>query len=313
MDNLDKEKVVKPNKITEPVEEKAVEKVGDMIRNARTKKKIEIINVAEELCIRRVYLEAIENSNYEALPEHPYGIGFVRSYAEFLGLSSSRMADLYRTELNIKENGEKIFSINEIDSETSVPNKKYIIISIAAVALLYFAWLLLDKYTNDFEDQDSVSVSEEKLETEEFPLQIEDFTTQETSDVVESGGTIEVIDLSNQDLTSEDTQITVDDGVYLVDDDKNTSIDDVIEDKGVEVKMLKRIWFEAKDSKKLYVSKIFDEGTSYKIPDKPDMIISVGDPEAVEVYIDGKLVKDVFTRRRKTNINLDGFLNKKEH
>lgn len=312
IEKKEKEEVVKEKKSAQSTDEQAVEKVGDMIKNARVKKKIDILKVSEDLRIRRVFLEAIENSNYEAVPEYPYGIGFVRSYAEYLGLSGSRIADLYRTELNINEGNNKTFVHEEIDMGSSVPSIKYIILSLIVLALLYFGWLLFDRYTNDFEDFEVERVSNNVDNLEDFPLQIEDFTTLENPEVIESGGVIEVIDLTNQE-NANNNQITVQEGVYLVDDDKNTSTDTMVVSKGVEVKILSRIWFEAKDDKRLYVSKIFDEGTSYKVPEREGMIISVGDPSAVEVYIDGKLVENVFTRRKKLNVDLDSFIKKARH
>ncbi|MDR1693986.1 MAG: helix-turn-helix domain-containing protein [Lactobacillaceae bacterium] len=299
----------KNNKRTEvSVEETAVEKVGDMIRNARIKKKVDISEVSEDLRIRRVFLEAIETSNYNVLPGFPYNVGFIRSYADYLGLSGSRMADLYRTELDIKDGNNKGFSQENIETESSIPCKKCIIISVIAASLLYFAWFAFNKYNSEYANVEALETVGEV--SEDFALQIEDLS----SEIVENGGVIEIIDLTDtEEAEVEGDQITVEDGVYLVDDAENTSVSEDVQAKGVEVKMIKRIWFEAKDDKKLYVSKIFEEGSAYKIPKKPGMIISVGDPDAVEVYVDGGLVADVFTRRKKTNVNLDSFIDKARH
>ena len=57
-------------------------KVGGMLHDARVKKGYKLEDVSKELYIRKSFLEAIESSNYEEIPEPPYGIGFIRSYAE---------------------------------------------------------------------------------------------------------------------------------------------------------------------------------------------------------------------------------------
>lgn len=317
LEKTDKEDIVNPTKVEDVAEENAVEKVGDMIRNARNKKKIDLPKVAAELCIRKVYLEAIETSDYEAMPEHPYGIGFVRSYAEFLGLSSSRMADLYRTELNIKDSQNKAYAKEDADLESNVPSRKYLIISIIAVVLLYVAWLFIDKYTSDFDEENVVAeVVADAPKIDGFPLQIEDFTTPDSATVVENSGVIEVVDLTNQQglSTEKDVQVNVDNGNYV--DGENKTIQEKVvasEEKNIEFKIVKRSWFEVKDEKKIYVSRIFDAGATYTMPKDKGLVVSVGIPSAVDVYIDGKLVKDVFTSRKKTNIDLDKFLDQKEH
>lgn len=321
-EELEEALVTKEAKPTVKEKEIEIEKVGDMIRSARLKKKMEIEKVSKTLCIRKVYLEAIENSNYEALPEYPYGIGFVRSYADFLGLSGSRMADLFNLELNYKANPNKDIVAEDIDIETSMPSKQYIIISVLAVVLLYFAWLFVNKYYAE-EDYETVEASSDT--TTEFPLQIEDFTTQDANFSESGGSSITVIETSGQS-NIDDAQITVEEGAYYNGEQESTpSVETEIPadvsvtqpkqvvQKGVEIVILDDTWFEAKDGEKLYVSKEFAPGTRYIVPDKPGVIISVGRPNAVEVYIDGKLVEGVFTPRRKTNIYLDSYLNKSEH
>ena len=65
----------KPTKIT---------KVGSMLKEMRQEKGITLADVAKQLCIRKSYIEAIENNDASAIPPFPYGIGFIRSYAKFL-------------------------------------------------------------------------------------------------------------------------------------------------------------------------------------------------------------------------------------
>ena len=70
--------------------------VGELLRNTRLKKGKTLGDVSKDLCIRKFYLEAIENMDSKNLPQMPYGLGFVRSYAEYLGLNSARIVQAYR-------------------------------------------------------------------------------------------------------------------------------------------------------------------------------------------------------------------------
>jgi cytoskeletal protein RodZ len=55
-----------------------------------------LADAEEATRVRRRYLEALEADDYAALPPPVYTRGFVRTYAEYLGLNPKAMADLYR-------------------------------------------------------------------------------------------------------------------------------------------------------------------------------------------------------------------------
>ena len=117
-------------------------KVGSMLRDVRIKKKIELEKVAKDLYIKATYLSAIENSDYDNIPEHPYGIGFVRSYASYLGLNSSRIVQIFKEETEgsspiptpnkTTDNNEEIVITNS--------NKKYLVISLLMIICGYALW-----------------------------------------------------------------------------------------------------------------------------------------------------------------------------
>ena len=62
-------------------QQEEVQTVGEMLRNARLKRGITVAEVAEELCIRKAYITAIEDMDYDNIPPVPYGVGFIRNYA----------------------------------------------------------------------------------------------------------------------------------------------------------------------------------------------------------------------------------------
>ena len=49
---------------------------------------LDLPEVSEHLRIRPHYLSMLEDGRYDELPARPYAIGFVRSYAKYLGLPS---------------------------------------------------------------------------------------------------------------------------------------------------------------------------------------------------------------------------------
>src|SRR5262249_61207999 len=60
--------------------------VGELLRLTRERLGHELETVANQLRIRLSYLEAIEEARFRDLPGTTYAVGFVRSYADYLGL-----------------------------------------------------------------------------------------------------------------------------------------------------------------------------------------------------------------------------------
>ena len=56
-------------------------------------KNLSLNDVAEELKIRKFFLQSIENEKYELLPGGVYTIGFIRSYAKYLGLNQDAIVE----------------------------------------------------------------------------------------------------------------------------------------------------------------------------------------------------------------------------
>ena len=70
--------------------------IGEVLKRARTRQKVDIQTVEERTKIRTKYLRALENEEWEVLPGHPYAKGFLRTYAQFLGLDGDALVDEYR-------------------------------------------------------------------------------------------------------------------------------------------------------------------------------------------------------------------------
>ncbi len=70
--------------------------VGETLRDARNRRKLDLSEVEAAIKIRVRYLQAIENEEWDALPGGAYTRGFIRTYAGYLGLDGERLADDYR-------------------------------------------------------------------------------------------------------------------------------------------------------------------------------------------------------------------------
>ncbi|MGQ9627555.1 MAG: helix-turn-helix domain-containing protein, partial [Anaerolineae bacterium] len=69
--------------------------LGEMLRRAREEKGISLDQAHAETRIRKKFLQALEEGDYEALPEEVFVRGFVRAYAAYLGLDAQKALALY--------------------------------------------------------------------------------------------------------------------------------------------------------------------------------------------------------------------------
>ncbi|HEX9466292.1 MAG TPA: RodZ domain-containing protein, partial [Alphaproteobacteria bacterium] len=76
----------------------AVRGVGATLREARERRGWNIPEIAQQLRIRPAVLEAMEAGRFEKLPNGAYALGFVRSYADFLGLDRDEIARRVKAE-----------------------------------------------------------------------------------------------------------------------------------------------------------------------------------------------------------------------
>ncbi len=68
---------------------------GATLRQARESKNLSLRDVWNATSIAMVNLEAIEESDFKRLPADTYTRGFIRIYAEFLGLNGSELAERF--------------------------------------------------------------------------------------------------------------------------------------------------------------------------------------------------------------------------
>ncbi|MBP5200197.1 MAG: helix-turn-helix domain-containing protein [Schwartzia sp.] len=94
--------------------------MGSELKAERERQGYSIQDIERETSIRAVYLEALEQNNYNALPNEVYVKGFIRNYAAFLHLDAERLVQEYREAIHganvgpiVKANPETTSLVNE--------------------------------------------------------------------------------------------------------------------------------------------------------------------------------------------------------
>jgi hypothetical protein len=72
--------------------------IGTSLRQARRHRSLEIADVERDTRIRAKYLTALEEERFDALPAVAYVRGFLRTYAEYLGLDGNLVVAEFNTQ-----------------------------------------------------------------------------------------------------------------------------------------------------------------------------------------------------------------------
>jgi cytoskeleton protein RodZ len=115
------------------------ERVGSELRARRTALGIELTDAATALRIKTAYLAAIEEERFDQLPAAVYALGFVRSYAAYLGLDSGNLARRFKLEeagLNSKPD----LSFPMPLADRSLPGGSVLLAAVVLAACGYGLW-----------------------------------------------------------------------------------------------------------------------------------------------------------------------------
>ncbi|MCC9620111.1 DUF4115 domain-containing protein [Thalassospira sp. MA62] len=116
--------------------------VGKLLRSTRIGLGQSIEDVCRMLRIRKIYIEAIESSDYAVLPNGPYGLGFVKAYAEHLGLDGAEIARRYREESNAPAVRTELTFPKPVQ-ESRVPGAAVLLIAVMLGLGAYGGWYYL--------------------------------------------------------------------------------------------------------------------------------------------------------------------------
>jgi len=110
--------------------------IGPTLREARTRRKLDLSQVEAAIKIRVRYLQAIENEEWDALPGGAYTRGFIRTYANHLGLDGDRLAEDYKRS-TMPPGGERPPKrIEPVPTGARVPRRRSGRVAIALVSLV---------------------------------------------------------------------------------------------------------------------------------------------------------------------------------
>jgi len=116
--------------------------VGGLLRQAREQSGQSLAATAQQLRIRESYLQAIEQGDFRKLPGATYAVGFVRSYADHLGLDPQEIVRRFREEVD--DLGRRTaLSFPSVAAEAKIPGGVILLIAAFVALVAYGGWYYL--------------------------------------------------------------------------------------------------------------------------------------------------------------------------
>lgn len=127
--------VAAPPNSTAPADLPKAKTVGESLKIARRAKDEPTKSIAAKLRISEQYLKAIESMDDNNLPEQVYALGFVRSYAHYLGLDPQKAVTQFKEEIFEPGSIVKKLSVPQHLENTTLPTKRILWVSTLAVLI----------------------------------------------------------------------------------------------------------------------------------------------------------------------------------
>ena len=229
--------------------------VGEILRRAREHYRQSLPDIERALRIKMPQIQAIEQGDVENLPGRVYAIGFVRSYAEYLGLDGDKMVMLFKSQYGRKTSDPELdFPVGA--AESKLPPLWLLGACVAAVILMSALWWT--------------------------------FKGSERTEITHIPDVAAALSYDNATLSEESY------GPYIPKGYDSSVEVKVVEEavpEGVTLTMTQKSWVEIRDQQgKTLASQFLKKGDQYFVPNRPDLSMSLGNAAGVSLDIDGKTV-----------------------
>jgi hypothetical protein len=244
-----------------PVESYTDVPVGEILARTREFYNLSIWDVEMALRIRGSQLMALEKGEYDKLPGRVYAIGFVRAYAQYLGLDGGKMVHLYKVQAG---GGGKRPTLHKPApaSASKLPNWLVLIFSFIALSGIALTAFLLGHAGSGGNVERDIPLP---------PVPKDGYVMQHAIEQTPLEKTM----YGAMEMAAADRGMV-----------------NLLKPEGrIAIRVLDTAWVEIRNSKgKPLVSRILKPGDTYLLPDEKDMKLDTGNIGALEFTVDGELL-----------------------
>jgi cytoskeleton protein RodZ len=254
--------------------------VGEILRRARGHYNLEISDVEAALRIRASQLDALEQGRFDQLPGRVYAIGFVRAYAEYLGLDGHEMVEIFKKQSGGGSRKPELH-FPATASESKVPNFFILAGSFVALVAVLAGFVMFSGQgggVSEIPDVPRASAVVKEVITGQAPLESAMMKALETATVV--APSVPVAGAPGQNVQA----ILNAPGVITV-----PSATPPAPPPRIVIRVTDAAWVEVRDEGgKALLSRILKAGDIYDVPDQPGMTLATGNAGALAMVIDGQ-------------------------
>jgi cytoskeleton protein RodZ len=275
--------------------------LGARLMEARTNDGLEERETADKLKITPTYLRAIENDNYDALPDIPFVAGYLKAYARLLDLDvDSILAEFYSQVRPVAGDQEKA-SNNSSGAVSKLSGKNWILIVIISLIVWVIAVSLYDQNKQpvaggQISSQATIEesqVDEKVSELESFSQIVEGATAvlEPSAVVIDAKENLELSVVTITDIAPANTPVPI-----------NTAVSS----DELQIIFNDECWLEVTDSDgDVLAADIYQAGDEFKTQGNAPFTVMLGNVRYAEVFLNGKaftLVPDGFRKTLRTTV-----------
>lgn len=279
--------------------EAPLETVGQDLRSARLKRGDDLETVSGVLKIRKEHLEALEEDKMELLPGRTYAVGFIRSYATYLGLKPAEYVDRFKAEIaGRNEMAPPPVEVIDEEDRKRLPQGWWAIAGVVLLLVLYGAYQLMAASDRAMREQVNDPPSADETMTPPKAVKIQPRAPQPQ----------QAAQTNPQDTNAGLTQNTSGNGTPALGAAQNgqpaqpSSVPQPLPQQGhlygamnQNPRVLLRAWLPTRvlvtdPSGKIYIMKVLNAGDIYQVPNLPNLRMTVANASALEIVLDGQSV-----------------------
>jgi cytoskeleton protein RodZ len=110
--------------------------IGSSLREARTRQELDFNQAERAVKIRARYLRALEEEDFDVLPAQTYVKGFLRAYADFLGLDGQLYVDEYTSRFVIDEYAPRIRKVKVRKQPYPRIERNIVLVALTGIAVV---------------------------------------------------------------------------------------------------------------------------------------------------------------------------------
>lgn len=290
------------------------ETLGEALRNARAERGEEVAAIAAKLKMRRDQLEAIEANDFAKLPGRAYVVGFVRTYARYLGLDAEAMVQRFKDESAGDEKVKPVELVfpEAVDEPRMLPSGSILIWAMLIAMVIYVITYITmpDRRspTTAKADRPAVVIEDPKDVKPTTESSVQDAwrpvaapAADEAAVAYVAGG--EVLPATQEEgsarLLTDDPALPPE-MLFAV-----AQVTDVAPESPatqaaataaprIVLKALEQTYIQIKDPQRgprgVLVSRVLEVGESYQAPDRAGLIMQTGNAGGLQVEVDGRVV-----------------------